>query len=141
MTLVEVLAAITLLSFILLTFSVVFIQSSRVTTFNGIKLSALQLGQKRLSSVLSANSLPDAPAIRPDSPTQEPEGTKYILHDDSDTQTIGHTTFQLYVYILTPTSDGDQPVIVRTYYNPSNYVELYNYYTTNPDREVQEDGR
>ncbi|GAY78568.1 hypothetical protein NBRC111894_4122 [Sporolactobacillus inulinus] len=46
MTLIEVIAAIALLSIVILSFAYVFIQSQQVTTNNGDRLTALQLAQK-----------------------------------------------------------------------------------------------
>lgn len=124
MTLIEVILAITLLSMVILTFAYVFIQFQQVTTNNGDRLTALQLAQKRLSDVLSMDQLPAKPGTEVSSPTFAPDHTSYIIHDQDNQE-----NYQTYVYVLTE-SDGNQPIVVRTYYSDSKYVELYNYYAT-----------
>lgn len=128
MTLIEVIAAITLLSIVILAFAYVFIQSQQVTTSNGSKLTALQLAQKRLSDVLNANKPPQDLGTTVASPTEKPDNTQFTIHSSSDQ--VDHTTYETYVYRLND-SDGNIPIVVRTYYNDTKYVELYNYYTTN----------
>ncbi|MCQ2008505.1 MAG: type II secretion system protein [Sporolactobacillus sp.] len=128
MTLIEVIAAITLLSIVILSFAYVFIQSQQVTTGNGSKLTALQLAQKKLSDILDGSSLPADPGSSQSSPTAVPSNTKYTIHSSSST--VGNATYETYVYVLNKDSDENQPIVVRTYYNNTNYVELYNYYTT-----------
>lgn len=127
MTLIEVIAAITLLSIVILAFAYVFIQSQQVTTSNGSKLTALQLAQKKLSDILDDSSLPADPGASPSSPTAVPSNSKYWIHSSSST--IGNATYETYVYVL-DADNGNQPIVVRTYYNDTKYVELYNYYTT-----------
>lgn len=128
MTLIEVIAAIALLSVMILTFAYVFIQSQQVTTDNGAKLTALQLTQKKLSEVLGAGTLPGKSPSAPTSPTAAPGNTDYFIESNDPGLPNGYDT---YVYILkTIGGTGAIPVVVRTYYG-TKYVELYNYYTTN----------
>lgn len=128
MTLIEVIAAIALLSVVILTFAYVFIQSQQVTTDNGSKLTALQLAQKKLSEVLESDRLPDKPSSTMPSPTAVPEDTDYFIKSNDAGQPNEYDT---YVYILKAVGTGPVPVVVRTYYDGPKYVELYNYYTTN----------
>ncbi|QAA24054.1 type II secretion system protein [Sporolactobacillus terrae] len=137
MTLIEVIAAITLLSIVILTFAYVFIQSQQVTTDNGDRLTALQLAQKRLSDALNDPGLPSKPDVSntsdaPPSPNPGDQDQRdKIIHTDSDNDTLDHQTYKSYVYLFNEDSDGKQMIVVRTYYNSSKYVELYNYYMSN----------
>lgn len=128
MTLIEVIAAIALLSVVLLAFAYVFIQNQQITTDNGTKLTASQLTQKKLSEVLGAGTLPGKSSSAAASPTAVPENTDYFIESNDPGLPNGYDT---YVYIL-KTIDGSGliPIVVRTYYG-TKYVELYNYYTTN----------
>lgn len=126
MTLIEVIVSIALLSLVILTFAYVFIQSQSATTDNGTRQTALQLAQRHLSDVLSGDSLP-APAASQPVPPSSPSNVDHYKYDGNEK--IGDTSFDTYVFILKPT-DGNQPVVVRTFYG-TKYVELYNYYTTN----------
>ncbi|WP_231516873.1 type II secretion system protein [Sporolactobacillus terrae] len=127
MTLIEVIAAIALLSIVILTFAYVFIQSQQVTTNNGDRLNALQLAQKELSQVLSAETPPVNSGSTVSSPTASPLHTDFTIKVPDEQNSI----YKTYVYVLNKGSEDDQllPIVVRTYYNDTKYVELYNYYT------------
>ncbi|WP_141603889.1 type IV pilus modification PilV family protein [Terrilactibacillus laevilacticus] len=128
MTLIEILAAITLLSVVLISFASFFIQGSRVTSFNGVKSTALQLAQDQISKITYAQSAPGCPAQSISSPTSTPIGHQCIVNHTE--QVSGNHTYQLYTYLLEPSNNAHLPIfVVRSYYNHTNYVELYNYYT------------
>jgi prepilin-type N-terminal cleavage/methylation domain-containing protein len=133
MTLIEVIAAIALLSIVILSFAYVFIQSQQVTTNNGDRLTALQLAQKRLSDALDDPDLTEKPDVTntsaPPRPNPGDANLVKIIHAESDNDTIDHTTYKSYVYLFKEDSDEKRMIVVRTYYNGTKYVELYNYYT------------
>ncbi|MTT31745.1 prepilin-type N-terminal cleavage/methylation domain-containing protein [Terrilactibacillus sp. BCM23-1] len=128
MTLIEILAAITLLSVVLISFASFFIQSGRVTTFNGVKSTALQLAQNQISKTTYAGSTLGCSTQSISSPTPVPQGSKCIVNLTK--QVSDNHTYQLYTYLLEPSNNTNlSTYVVRSYYSNTNYVELYNYYT------------
>lgn len=127
MTLIEVLASVTLLSIIILTFSYVFIQSQMVTTRNGGRLTALQLAQKELSSCLTLEEgdYPENARTDVENTPEHPDNWVflYLIENGAD------SSFKTYVFEDHPeNSEGDPMYIVRTYYGEqSRFVELYNF--------------
>ncbi|GAY78569.1 hypothetical protein NBRC111894_4123 [Sporolactobacillus inulinus] len=77
--------------------------------------------------MLSAETPPVNSGSTVSSPTASPLHTDFTIKVPDEQNSI----YKTYVYVLKKGSDDDQllPIVVRTYYNDTKYVELYNYYT------------
>lgn len=130
-TLIEVLAAITLLSLVLLTFASSFIQGQQITTNNGVRQTALEIGQQELSKILSdgdsghASSGLNATTL---SLNNLPSG--YSYYQDGSSLIMNKGTYQIFVFLQNSASSRDpEMVVVRVYYgelNSNKYIEVYN---------------
>lgn len=66
LTLVEILAAITILSIVLLTFSSLFLQSSKFTNSNKDRLSEIEVAEEIVGTIRSSQSFKDLTGIKKD---------------------------------------------------------------------------
>lgn len=125
MTLIEVLASIVIISVVLTTFFAFFIQSHINTAMNSDKLTASQLSEAKLSTILRST---DSDVLHHS--CSLPTGTATVHLSCFDyTSHIGKSVYHTYVFIQAKDDSGLYPVISRTYYRAGNYTELYNYYS------------
>ncbi|MFT8870909.1 MAG: prepilin-type N-terminal cleavage/methylation domain-containing protein [Sporolactobacillus sp.] len=140
-TLVEVLAAVTLFTLVLIAFSSSLIQGQQFVTANGVRQTALQLAKQEMNSVLAykgdtgslnLNAVSNAPALFNNN---LPSGYTYYAAPLPTVQNNG--SFHLYVFLQqqsasssgAPSTAAPQMVVVRCYYGneaSANYVEIYN---------------
>jgi prepilin-type N-terminal cleavage/methylation domain-containing protein len=128
MTLIEVLASIAILSIILIGFGSVFTLNAKHTGTNDSRLTAQNLAEKEMNEALSKPNL-NTEELCTDKPANAPEHTGC---QKSEVEIAKHT-YATYIFTRNSAPDALPTIIVRTYYNENNYVELYDYYTTNSD--------
>src|SRR4051794_9836701 len=112
LTLIEILASITIITVVLTTFFSFFIQNHIHTTINGEKFTATQLAQQKLAEVLQ---IPEKNILTHHCSVPQgrtfPHQTCYNF-----TEKIGRNSYDTYVFVQKEDSSGLYPVISRTFY-------------------------
>ncbi|CAM3097124.1 prepilin-type N-terminal cleavage/methylation domain-containing protein [Sporolactobacillus spathodeae] len=137
-TLVEVLAAITLLSLVIVAFSLSLVQAQQVVTNNGLRQTAMQIAQKEIAKAaknqLDMSQLTEV--ATENKPEQSIDGYNCLFDSDASTSQNGGT-YKVYLYLKSDEDSGSSsndsslvtevsPMVVQVYYSPENYVEVYN---------------
>lgn len=127
-TLVEVLAAITLLSVIFVGFSSAFSFQMKTSSLNSNKLTAQNMSLEELNNVLSQQTL-NLSNNYSSIPTNSPAN---FVSCTEKTTTVNGRDYDTYIYVLDKgTSEDSKQIIVRTYYSSDSYVELSDYFVKN----------
>jgi prepilin-type N-terminal cleavage/methylation domain-containing protein len=134
MTLIEILASVTIITVVLTTFFSFFIQNRFHTGLNGQKFAAEQLAQQKLSNVLQ---LPEENVLSHHC-SAPPEISRLPLACFDFKDKIGGHTYRTYVFVEKKDTTGLHLVISRAYYKKDNYTELYNYYTPENNGELSQ---
>ncbi|MFT8362032.1 MAG: type II secretion system protein [Sporolactobacillus sp.] len=140
-TLIEVLAAMVLLTLLITVFSISFIQSRQTVTNNGIRQTAMTIAQSQVKTVLNDGNtdflshyhLVNAP------PAGAPTDSHYTYScyqpNSEASITANHSQFWSYVFLQMDGSTGERTgeFTVQVYYGQStghSYVELYNMFNS-----------
>ncbi|MFT8391489.1 MAG: prepilin-type N-terminal cleavage/methylation domain-containing protein [Sporolactobacillus sp.] len=137
-TLVEVLAAITLLSLVIIGFSAMLIQAQQVVTNNGLRQTAMQIAEKELAAV-SKNQIDvtQLANVSSDNLPAHPVAGYNCLYDANAAITQNGGNVKVYLFLKSDGSSGagsgtsdaiteTSPMVVQVYYTDDDYVEVYN---------------